>query len=264
MTKELVLVAVGVLLGMTTVWFGFGGGFVAVPVVAWADHGLGGAAVGVATSTSLLVMLVNAVVATAATPVVILERLRHRVVLLLLLALGGALGAAAGAHVPGVVLRWGFVGYLAVTAVDLLVRPGFFTSAAESDDLAHRRALPNAVGVPIGGVAAFLGVGGSVMTVPMLRRAGVSMAEATTLANPLTVAIVLPAAVVALVVATPAGLGDAGLVGLVDVRAAAGLLVGAIPTVVVLRRRPVPVSDRVHAWVYLVLLLVAGTAVAVR
>ncbi|WP_285801962.1 hypothetical protein [Streptomyces sp. McG2] len=40
----LVLLGVGLLTGTTTVLFGFGGGFVTVPVVVWADSALGGEA----------------------------------------------------------------------------------------------------------------------------------------------------------------------------------------------------------------------------
>ncbi|MBK0296996.1 hypothetical protein IAE22_34600, partial [Bacillus sp. S34] len=48
-------VLVGVLVGITTVLFGFGGGFVTVPIVTVADAALGGDAVRVATATSALV-----------------------------------------------------------------------------------------------------------------------------------------------------------------------------------------------------------------
>ncbi|NEC73847.1 sulfite exporter TauE/SafE family protein, partial [Streptomyces rochei] len=43
-------------------------------------------------------------------------------------------------------------------------------------------------------------------------------------------------------------------VGLVDPRAAAALLLGALPVIAVLRRRPPRVPDRVHAWTYVALL----------
>ncbi|MGV9898807.1 TSUP family transporter, partial [Streptomyces tendae] len=109
---------------------------------------------------------------------------------------------------------------------------------------------------PVGAVAAFLGVGGSVMTVPAMRRAGHPMHVATALANPLTLAIALPAAVVFL-----GGSGDpAGahphlaLVGLVDLRAAGALLLGALPVIAVLRRRPPHIPDRLYAWTYVGLL----------
>lgn len=60
----LVLVLIGVLAGLTTVLFGFGGGFVTVPVIVWADGALGAAAPAVAVATSAVVMVVNAAAAT--------------------------------------------------------------------------------------------------------------------------------------------------------------------------------------------------------
>lgn len=124
------------------------------------------------------------------------------------------------------------------------------------------------LGFGIGAAAAFLGVGGSVMTVPLIRRAGTSMAAASSLANPLTVAVVAPAFAVSLLL--PPGVEAARataatlpwLVGSVDVPSALALLIGAIPVIVLLRRRPPRIPDSVHAWTYLALLAVSASAVA--
>ncbi|MFD9152396.1 sulfite exporter TauE/SafE family protein, partial [Streptomyces diastaticus] len=61
------LLGVGLLAGTTTVLFGFGGGFVTVPVVVWANAALGADAARVAVATSVVVMVVNAAFATAVT-----------------------------------------------------------------------------------------------------------------------------------------------------------------------------------------------------
>ncbi|MEX0172233.1 sulfite exporter TauE/SafE family protein [Streptomyces sp. LMG1-1-1.1] len=283
-----VLIAIGLLTGATTVLFGFGGGFVAVPVVVWADTALGTDAIRVATATSALVMLVNAAFATAVTPRPVLRTLRGTGPLLPLLATGACLGACATRFAPPALARWAFVGYIALTALDLLLRPGFLrpsaaprreaggvdsaTRAGEGGaDPATRpeagegdagRPLPATAGLPIGAVAAFLGVGGSVMTVPAMRRAGHPMRRATALANPLTLAIALPAALVSLVGSPPlaATTAHAGLVGLVDPYAAAALLLGAVPVIALLRRRPPRIPDRTHAWSYIGLLAVVALA----
>jgi uncharacterized membrane protein YfcA len=273
-----VLVLIGVLVGVTTVLFGFGGGFVTVPIITVADAALGGDAVRVATATSALVMLVNAAVATASARRGALAPLRGRWTLFLLLGGGGVVGVAAARFAPDVLIRWGFVVYLAVTVADLVLRPGFLrpgrarpgapdpsvqstAGRATAAGVPTGGGLPTVAGLPIGAAAAFLGVGGSVMTVPVMRRAGATMSAATTLANPLTLAIALPATIATLLV--PAGaLHAAGLVGAVDVRAAAALLLGAVPVIVLLRRRPPHLPEAVHAWGYLVLLVAAGVAVA--
>ncbi|MGW2419563.1 TSUP family transporter [Streptomyces sp. NPDC001709] len=276
----LALLGIGLLTGVTTVLFGFGGGFVAVPVVVWANAALGADAMRVATATSALVMLVSAAFATAVTPRRVLAALRGGGALLLLLAAGAAAGALAARHAPAGQAHWGFVVYVAVTIVDLLLRPGFLRphgqvgenrggrvggnrerAVEETRKAEAARPLPAVLGAPIGAVAAFLGVGGSVMTVPALRRAGHPMRLATALANPLTLAIALPATALSLsgtdAVAAHAHLH---LVGLVDLRAAGALLAGALPVIAVLRRRPPRIPDRTYAWAYLALLGVVEAA----
>ena len=260
----LVLFLVGLAVGVTTVLFGFGGGFVTVPIILLVDASRGGDAVRIAVATSALVMVVNAVIATVSTRRSILDRLRGRQALFILLAVGGAAGAGAALFVPDAVPRWGFVAYIGVTVVDLLLRPGFLPrrGTPQSAGNVAARGLPDALGVPIGSIASFLGVGGSVMTVPMMRRSGMEMSGATSLANPLTIAIAAPAMVVAFAFGGDVIAGT-GLVGTVDVASALALLAGAIPVIVLLRRRPPRIPEAVHSWAYLALLVVAATTVAV-
>ncbi|WP_426367537.1 sulfite exporter TauE/SafE family protein [Streptomyces sp. E-08] len=260
------LMTIGLLTGATTVLFGFGGGFVAVPVVVWADAALGPAALPVATATSALVMVVSAAFATAVTPRPVLLALRGTGALLPLLAAGACAGAYATRFAPPDLARWAFVAYIALTALDLLLRPGFLRTATRpgTEPAGVPRPLPATAGAPIGAVAAFLGVGGSVMTVPAMRRAGHPMRVATALANPLTLAVALPAVAVSLAGSPPpaATAAGTGLVGLVDPCAAGALLLGALPVIAVLRRRPPRIPDRVHACAYLALLAVVALAMA--
>lgn len=258
------LIGVGLLTGVTTVLFGFGGGFVAVPVVVWADAALGADAMRVATATSALVMVVNAGFATVVTPRRVLRALRGSGRLLLLLAAGAAAGALATRLAPAELAHWAFIAYVALTITDLLLRPGFLRPRTPTQTRTHRaerasdapRPLPTVFGAPIGAVAAFLGVGGSVMTVPAMRRSGHTMQVATALANPLTLAIALPAAAVSMgTAAVPAAVdAQVHLAGLVDLRAAWALLLGALPVIALLRRHPPRIPDRTHAWAYVGLL----------
>ncbi|MEU8777345.1 TSUP family transporter [Streptomyces sp. NPDC048606] len=262
-----VLVAVGVLTGVTTVLFGFGGGFVTVPVIVWANAAAGPAAATVAVATSSVVMVVAAVVATATTPRPVLRRLRGAAPLSLLLGVGGCVGAVVAGHAPAPLIHWGFVAYLAITVVDALARPGFLSPVSAAPGAAGEGgfAVPAASGVPIGAVASFLGVGGSVMTVPLLRRSGLPMGTAAALANPLTACVSAPACVVFLTAAPEAHPRAALLaVGSVDLGAAALLLLGALPIVVLLRRRPPRVADRLHAGGYVALLCLVLAAMLLR
>ncbi|GAA1316485.1 TSUP family transporter [Leucobacter albus] len=253
----ILLLVIGVFTGATTVLFGFGGGFVTVPVILWlgAQAGAGGAVTAVATSA--VVMAVNAAVATAATPRRVLTELRGTRSLFIFLALGGALGALAAAAAPGALIAWGFVGYLAVTILDALVRPGFLRPAGAGGRRAGRErfAIHPALGTPIGALASFLGVGGSVMTVPLMRRAGHSMMTAAALANPLTLAVAVPAFAVFLLTSHAPAQAGIWAVGAVDLGAALALLAGSVPVVVLWRRRPPRLPDRLHAWGYIALLL---------
>ncbi|MFT8181006.1 sulfite exporter TauE/SafE family protein, partial [Mycobacteroides chelonae] len=85
----IVLVVIGILAGLTTVLFGFGGGFVTVPVIVWADSALAAGAAEVAVATSAVVMVVNAAAATMATPRAVLAHLRSAAALIALLGCGG-------------------------------------------------------------------------------------------------------------------------------------------------------------------------------
>ncbi|WP_307831817.1 sulfite exporter TauE/SafE family protein [Prauserella cavernicola] len=264
MSELLLLFGVGLVTGTTTVLFGFGGGFVTVPVIVAVDAGLGDDAAHVAVATSSVVMVVNALVATAATDRGVLGLLRGRSLLVGLLALGGAAGAVAALVAPSAVITWGFVAYVTGTIVDLLARPGFLRPAGGGEPEPRRATLATGAGLPIGVVSSFLGVGGSVLTVPLLRRAGHPMRVATTLANPLTLAIAAPALVVFLAQRS-AITADGGilLVGAVDLGAAAALLVGALPVIVVLRRRPPRIPDGIYAWTYVGLLALVAVSMVV-
>jgi uncharacterized membrane protein YfcA len=259
----LVLFFVGLAVGVTTVLFGFGGGFVTVPIILLVDVSRGGDAIRIAVATSALVMVVNAIIATLSTRRSTLNRLRGRQALFVLLAVGGAAGSGAALFVPDAVPRWGFVAYIGITVVDLLLRPGFLPrrATARPIDETAGRGLPDALGAPVGAIASFLGVGGSVMTVPMMRRSGMEMSTATSLANPLTIAIAAPAMLVAFTFGGGVASGS-GLIGTVDVASALALLAGAVPVIVILRRRPPRIPEAVHSWAYLVLLVVAAATVA--
>ncbi|MBF9317068.1 sulfite exporter TauE/SafE family protein [Mycobacteroides chelonae] len=256
----IVLVVIGILAGLTTVLFGFGGGFITVPVILWADSALAAGTAEVAVATSAVVMVVNAATATVATSRVVLAHLRSAAALIAVLGCGGVLGAGLARLAPPHLAMWGFVLYLAVTITDVLARPGFLRRPNRIEGFPPEFAISPLLGVPIGALASFLGVGGSVMTVPLLRRSGQPMSMATALANPLTLAISAPALAVFLT-GTSAAADDPYVIGAVDVRSAAALLIGALPIVVWLRRHPPRIPDVTHAWAYVALLIVSALAV---
>ncbi len=237
----IVLFGLGILSGVTTALFGFGGGFVTVPVV-YAVAARGPDAMHVAVGTSTAVMLVNSLGATVT--VVRAGRLRREYVWPLggFIALGAGLGALAATSVADGLLHALFAAYLALTIVDSVLRRGFLTGGQPRP---LGRVTASAGGAGIGAVAAFLGVGGSVLTVPLLRRRGLPMRDATALANPLSLPVAAVATAVYLVAPGPAAL---------DPVAAGLLLAGSLPAIAVLRRWPPAIPDRAHAVAYLGLL----------
>lgn len=261
-----VLLGFGCLSGVTTVLFGFGGGFITVPVVyafalAGPGHALGAMHVAVATSTA--VMVVNAGSATLAQ--LRTGRLRREYLwpLIAFIGLGALLGSFAATAAGESVLRWLFVAYLALTIVDSVVRKGFVNRREDAEPRALGGFTTTAGGTGIGAVASFLGVGGSVLTVPLMRRKGLPMADATALANPLSLPVAVIGTAVYAFAATGTSPGDAHL-GYIDLVAAGALLCGSLPTIAVTRRVVGRIPDRVHAIAYLALLAAALIAVVVR
>jgi uncharacterized membrane protein YfcA len=252
----LLLLVVGCVTGITTVVFGFGGGFVTVPAVYAAVEATSGTdAMHTAVATSTAIMVVNASSATIASAKLGLLRREYLWPITAFIAVGAALGAFAANWAPEVVLRVLFVVYIAATIIDSVVRKGFLSNSgvpAAGEPLSRTTSILGGVG--IGAIASFLGIGGSVITVPLMRRKGVVMAEATALANPLSLPVALVGTVI-YALATPAATHP-GQVGYVSLTATAALLAGSVPTIGLAKRvlagRKIP--DRVHAVAYLVLL----------
>ncbi|WP_207867034.1 sulfite exporter TauE/SafE family protein [Pseudomonas sp. 58(2021)] len=260
----LLLTLFGCLTGVTAVLFGFGGGFVVVPLLyrmLTASHGaddpISQSAMHIAVATSTCVMIVNALIATG----------KHRRAGNLIrhylwplggfIALGAILGAVAAVWVSGEIIRYAFIAYLGVTIIDCLLRRGFLIRSEGIIPRRLGRAETSAGGVGIGAIATFLGVGGSVMTVPLLRRCGLSMSQATSMANPLSVPVAVAGTLTYMALAgfSATDLG-AWFVGYVDLLAFVVLTLGSLVGI----RMATPwigrIPDRVHAWVYIALLIV--------
>ncbi len=257
-----VLLLCGGLAGITTVLFGFGGGFVVVPLmyilligVHGPDSTMGLAAMHIAVATSTALMIFAASLSTW-------RHHRRRTVqwrlvrpLVGYIAIGAVLGAAAAVSLSGGWVRWVFIGYLGLTIADAILRPGFLHQASE-EVRPMGRLVTAITGLFIGVIAAFLGVGGSVMTVPLMRRRGASMTAATAMANPLS----LPMAVSGTATYVLLSAGDTALgtwyAGYVDLRALLALAVGSWLGIRLASRWIGRIPDRVHARVYLLLLTV--------
>jgi uncharacterized membrane protein YfcA len=268
----LLLALFGCMTGITAVLFGFGGGFVVVPLLyrmLMANHGadnpIGQSAMHIAVATSTCVMIVNALVATGK---------HHRAGNLIrqylwplggFIGLGAVVGAVAAMWVSGEVIRYAFIAYLGVAIVDCLFRRGFLR---HTDNVIPRRlgrAEESGGGVGIGAIATFLGVGGSVMTVPLLRRCGLSMSQATSMANPLSLPVALAGTLTYMAMAgfTEFDLG-AWFIGYVDLLAFAVLTMGSMMGIRLATPWIGRIPDELHAWVYIGLLIIVMLGISVQ
>lgn len=124
----------GILSGITTWLFGFGGGFVTVPLLyllatnGWgAQSAVGQQAMQIAVATSALVMLCSALLATWRHARTGILRWRRLWAMLTGIAVGGTAGAMLALQVNGEWIRWLFVIYLLATIIDCYFRAGFMT-----------------------------------------------------------------------------------------------------------------------------------------
>ncbi|WP_342067697.1 sulfite exporter TauE/SafE family protein [Achromobacter kerstersii] len=257
-----ILAIFGCASGVTTVLFGFGGGFVVVPVlygVLTATHGandaIGQSAMHIAVATSTCVMIVNSIAAT---------RKHQRAGNILrayvwplagFIAAGALLGAWAATRASGDLVRVAFIVYLGVTILDCVLRQGFMAQHAAQTPRPLGQGVVVGGGVVIGAIATFLGVGGSVMTVPLLRRRGLPMAKAAAMANPLTLPVALVGTVTYMAAARslPAALAP-WIVGYVDLLAFAALALGSLIGIRLGAPLIPRIPDRLHARVYILLL----------
>ncbi|AHV91635.1 sulfite exporter TauE/SafE family protein [Bordetella holmesii] len=267
MTFYVILAVFGVLAGVTTLLFGFGGGFVVVPLLyqgLLATHAPGtpeaASAMHIAIATSTCVMMVSAGLAT-----------RRRIHLLQwswiwplagYIALGALLGASLAVLASGSLLRWAFLIYLGITIADCLLRKGFLEGAPARS---LGPAATAGTGIGIGAIASFLGVGGSVMTVPLMRRRGLDMASSSAMANPLSLPVVVVGTLAYVLLAwRHAGSIGPWHAGYVDLRAFAVLTLSAYAGIRLSAPLAGRIPDRLHARIYIGLLVLVFVVMALR
>lgn len=258
-----ILAACGAASGLTTVLFGFGGGFVVVPLLYHmlsatygSQHPIGQAAMHIAVATSTCVMIVNAVIASRKHARAGNLNRSYLWPLAGYIGIGAVLGAGAAVLASGEMVRMAFIAYLGLTIIDCMLRRGFLQQSMQVQPQALGTIKNTGGGIAIGLIATFLGVGGSVMTVPLLRRCGLSMTQASAMANPLSLPVAIAGTLTYVVLAwlRPVGLG-AGYIGYIDLPAFAVLTLGSL----IGMRCATPLlgrmTDAMHARVYLGLLM---------
>lgn len=265
----LILATFGCMTGITTVLFGFGGGFVVVPLVYHlliSSHDPGDfgydSAMQIAVATSTAVMVVSASMAT------LKQHHAKKLARGYIWPLSGyiATGAVAGAVLANFMtsdgVRMAFVVYLLLTITDCLFRKGFLLGLDQTEKAL--RGIPFK-GITIGTIATLLGVGGSVMTVPMLRRTGLSMAQSSALANPLS----MPVALVGSLMYVITGQMETQqlsyvFLGYIYLPAFCLLTVGSLIGVRLAMPHAGKIPDELHARIYIALLVLVLLAIGIK
>jgi uncharacterized protein len=193
-----ILFAAGILSGILTILFGFAGGFVVVPLVYSTirfNESFGTIAYTMAfksaVATSLLLMVINSGLASYQQFKRGKIQQKYLFPLAYWIGIGAAIGTSIALNISASYLKWAFAVYLLITIFDCIARQ---LKSQQTQQISTR--LLNAKeqslgGVLIGAIAAALGVGGSVMTVPLFRRCGLDMSNAVALANPLSMPVAL-------------------------------------------------------------------------
>ncbi|CAI1593434.1 Sulfite exporter TauE/SafE [Serratia quinivorans] len=261
MADIILVLLTGFITGITTILFGFGGGFVVVPfvyhlVAASGEHP--GQAMHIAVATSTAVMILNSGYATF-TNWRSGNLLRETIVpLVYFIGIGAALGAFASSFLEDAVVRLLFILYMLVTIADCLFRQGFLVKPA-------RAGLSKTtlwVGGPvIGVIATLLGVGGSVLTVPLLRRHGYEMKHCVSAANPLSIPVAVIGALMYIGLGWREMTGPQYL-GYVNLTLLGMLVVAGIAGIAFAKRWLPKVNDRWHARIYILLLILVLIAIS--
>ncbi|CAI0928876.1 Sulfite exporter TauE/SafE [Serratia entomophila] len=254
MIEILIVLGAGFITGITTILFGFGGGFVVVPFVYHLISASGeqpGQAMHIAVATSTAVMILNASYATL-TNWRSGNLLRETIVpLIFFIGVGAALGAFAASLLADSAIRLLFVVYMVVTIADCLFRRGFLVKPARAE-LSPATLF---VGGPlIGAIATLLGVGGSVMTVPLLRRHGYEMKHCVSAANPLSIPVAVIGALMYVALGWNVMTGPQYL-GYVNLSILGLLVVAGIAGILFAKTWLPKVNDVLHARIYVLLLI---------
>lgn len=255
----IIFLITGGVTGVLSAMFGFGGGVIVVPVMFWfmtflhmPHHEVMHLAVG----TSLAVMVIanlNSIRSHAKA-----GNVRWAVVWKMTpwVAIGALLGAYSSRFLHSDWLRYFFIAFLVYTIVTAwLKRRSFMDTHALADFELPRMGITAPLGFIMGVVSVWLGIGGSVISVPFLRRAKMPMVNASATASGLIPAIAILGALGYIL----AGLHSHDLppetFGFVYEPAFFGLAIGTLFGVPIGKRLAMRCADRTLSRTYFIILI---------
>lgn len=254
----IIFLSFGILTGFLSSMFGFGGGFVVIPVLYvllpelnFPDELVMHVAIG----TSLAIMIVNSVNSTISH-----HRKGHVLWFIFrqlapMIAVGALIGGLTSPLVKGDTLRYLFIALIIYTIISSLIGNKFVNVNTDQIRMPGRIKTA-AVGGGVGFISTLLGVGGSLMTIPFLRTCRLKMVNAVSLATPLS----LPIAIVGSITSIFVGLQRTDLppwsFGYVYLPAFIGIVVGGFIGVPIGTRISHRLPDALFSKIYLALLVV--------
>lgn len=246
----------GILTGISASLFGFGGGFIIVPLLYHLLRTENPSSMYIAVSTSACIMIINSLNTTY-------KQYHNKNImwqmvlpLMLYIAIGSALGVFLTKFMNNEIIRWFFILYISYTIGDCLIRKDFINNSSE--EVKYLPQYLNVIlGLLIGAVSTILGVGGSVMTVPMMRKLGIKIKDAVAMANPLSLPVALVGSIGYLILAYSqnVNLGDE-YIGFIYLPALIFLVIGGFIGVPIGAKLTNKIPDAIHARVYILLLFI--------
>ncbi|AXF57553.1 sulfite exporter TauE/SafE family protein [Salicibibacter kimchii] len=248
---------IGVLIGITSSLFGFGGGFIVVPILYAflpetipADH-----VMHTAIGTSLAVMIVNSFNST-------IHHAKNGNVrwdifkfLFLFICIGSVFGGFLASFFTSEVLRFAFIAFLIYVIFSSIIKQTFVSTIREDFQFpTYTNGLVTGVG--IGTVSTLLGIGGSVVTIPYLRNRGLRMLHAVALATPLGLPIAIVGTFMYLGLGIQVAEMPASTIGFIYLPALFGFVFGGFIGVPIGRKIAQKLPDALFSKVYLVLLII--------
>ncbi|WP_339265160.1 sulfite exporter TauE/SafE family protein [Paenibacillus sp. FSL W8-0187] len=254
----IVFTFIGVFIGVLSSLFGLGGGFVVVPILyVFLPHVVPAEYVmHTAVGTSLAVMIINSTNSTynhskqGNINWMVFRQLAG------FIASGALIGGLLARYIDGGLLKCAFIMLLCYVIISNL-----YKKTANSNDEFPISPLPGrmsrfVIGSFIGIISTLLGIGGSVMTIPYLRKYGMRMLHAVALATPLG----LPVAIVGASTYLASGLRVAGMpdstIGFIYIPALIGFSLGGLIGVPIGRRWAQKIPDTLFFRIYLWLLII--------
>lgn len=253
-----VFTLIGVVIGVLSSLFGLGGGFVVVPILyVYLPHVIPAEYVmHTAVGTSLAVMIINSANSTYN------HAKQGNVNWVVFKQLAGFI--AAGSLIGGLLARYIDGGWLKFAFIMLLcyvILSNLFKRKVNNNDELPVSPLPGCmsrliVGLFIGIISTLLGIGGSVMTIPYLRKYGMRMLHAVALATPLG----LPIAIVGASAYLASGLRVSDMpdsaIGFIYLPALIGFSLGGMIGVPIGRRWAQKLPDTLFFSMYIWLLII--------